>query len=541
MVFDAKRELSNKHLVYDLISNHFSLSKESLKEFKHNLFNEREVAKEYEFIHKSPDLRVEYNINEFLDEKSLENTYKDYGMFKKHFVKEVEKYSITFENYRKNTLSHNKSEYKLIKFLFKAKILSFLKEKVYDRLTEEQKKELDKYTENTHFKKIRDFIINLRTGKNENLEKILEEIDFEITILDNVIKQITKIKGSTKDNLKIVISRNFIDYFMCSTAQSFTSCINMESDYNGAFWAGMPGTITDKNRAIAYITDGTTVNYKGIIGPKIENRTWVLTARKKSISKLKDIPEKEKYFIDLVKIYPQNTDSNYSIFYNFLSKIFSNRTVIKRNSESGRQDLVGQYYFKPIWFKDYRSCFIYQDTTRFAIGKKNKAKQTPLFYYNSFSACGGFQIISKSGNPAAEFSFSGGLTRLIKNETELIDADKEYEDDEESCCDSCGTRGDDVCYRESFDRVFCEECFSERGGYCEQCGEDFSWDDLGHGPDDRYYCSSCMNDKFSSCDDCEEYFEPGDLIEENGEYFCHDCHDNFLERKQEEAKKERES
>ena len=92
MLYDLKTELKNKHIIYDLVKNHFSLSKESLKEFKHNLFTERETAKEYEFIHNSPDLRVTYSIDEFLNENSLEESYKDYGMFKKHFSEEIEKY-----------------------------------------------------------------------------------------------------------------------------------------------------------------------------------------------------------------------------------------------------------------------------------------------------------------------------------------------------------------------------------------------------------------------------------------------------------------
>ena len=521
---DKQVEEKNKRKIYELIKNYFGLEKESLKLFKFNLFNEREIPEEYEFIHESPDLRVYYPLDDFLDDSCLEQTYKDYGIFRKHFINEINKFSITFENYKRNSIDHKKNKYKLIKFLFKVKILNFLKEKIAKNLNEEQKKIVDDFSERTHFKKIRDFIMSLRNEENEETKKSLEEIDFEITILDNIIKQITKIKSTTKSGLKIVVSRNFADYFMCSTKQSFTSCLNLNSDYGGAYWSGLPGLITDKNRAMVYITDGKTVEYRGIVVPKVINRSWILTARKKMIIKLKDVSEKEKYFINLVKVYPPSEGIKKS-FKNFLEKVFPNRTIL--DSTNNTSDIIGKYYFRPIWFSDNRSCFIFQDSTRFSLGKKNKAKEMPLFYYNNF--CGsGFQSIDKSGHTASEFSFNGGLKYLIENDTTMmnVDLNNECSSDEDSC-ENCGYTGE-VYYREIFDQVLCNDCYWEEACECDSCGQEMtSEDSFSAQHEDGCYCESCFYDKFQICDDCNEYHRIDNIhLGPNDRNYCEDCFDD---------------
>ena len=556
---DKQLEEKSKHKIYEIVKNYFSLEKKSLEVFKFNLFNEREVPEEYEFIHKSPDLRVYYPLDDFLDESSLETTYKDYGIFRKHFIDEINRFSITFENYKKNSFDHEKNKYKLIKFLFKVKILNFLKEKVATNLNDQQKKIVNDFCERTHFKKIRDFIMSLRSEESEKIKKSLEEIDFEITILDNIIKQITKIKSTTKSGLKLVISRNFADFFLCSTGQSFTSCLNLNSDYGGAYWAGLPGLITDKNRAMIYITDGKTIEFKGITVPKILHRSWLLTARKKMIRKLKDSPDKDKYFINLVKVYPPN-DGTKKSFKNFLEKVFENRTII--TGSGGVDNVIGKYYFVPLWFKDNRSCFIFQDSTRFSLGKKNKAKEMSLLYNNSFSS-GGYQSIFKTGHTAPEFSFNGGLNYLIENNINIVDADKNDECSDTDSCDNCGERSDDVYYREIFDETLCSDCYWDQATECSHCGTEVSNDDsyyvestdscycrscfderfsqcyscdenidihnLHEGPDENEYCEPCFIEKFSLCEKCENYYEHEEL-DKNG--LCKDCAE---EKEKEEA------
>jgi len=329
---DISINLKNKKKIFKLIKDYFSLSKKSLSLFKYNLFYEQETAKEYEFIDKAKDKRIMFPFDDYSDEQTLQRIYIDYRLFTQNFKNEIDKFNISFKHYKKNIISYNKNNHKLIKFVFKMKTINLLKNNLDDKLPIEQQKLLNKFDEKTNFRKIISLITEIREKKEFKNE--LENIDYEINNLDSIIQEIIKLKNTKQNNLKIVISRNFTDYFLCSTAQNFGSCLNLESDYSGAYWTGLPGLITDKNRAILYITDGNYVNYKGIIGPKMINRSWILTYRKFDVSR-KKLPFKEKNFIQLVRSYPNCNNKN--SMNDFLKKLFKNHTIITRCSDENEK------------------------------------------------------------------------------------------------------------------------------------------------------------------------------------------------------------
>ena len=91
-------------------------------------------------------------------------------------------------------------------------------------------------------------------------------------------------------------------------------------------------------------------------------------------------------------------------------------------------------------------------------------------------------------------------------------------------CDNCGeyypreniTRGPDGNY-------YCEACFDEVFAQCDNCGEYVSRDNLWEGPDHHYYCETCFVSLFSSCDICDEYHENAEMIEYCGLRICREC------------------
>jgi hypothetical protein len=91
-------------------------------------------------------------------------------------------------------------------------------------------------------------------------------------------------------------------------------------------------------------------------------------------------------------------------------------------------------------------------------------------------------------------------------------------------CDNCGeyypreyiARGPDGNF-------YCEACFDSLFERCENCDEYFSREDLWEGPDHRHYCERCFLSIFSPCDICDEYHDNDDLIEYCGLRICREC------------------
>jgi hypothetical protein len=95
-----------------------------------------------------------------------------------------------------------------------------------------------------------------RTPDGQKLFKALLKVNLlrksEIDLINKYRKPATM--------LNLVISRNLIDFIMCSTGQQFTSCMSLESARG--YYFGIPGMLLNKHYAIVYITTGTTHEYK---------------------------------------------------------------------------------------------------------------------------------------------------------------------------------------------------------------------------------------------------------------------------------------
>lgn len=136
----------------------------------------------------------------------------------------------------------------------------------------------------------------------------------------------------------LVISRNPIDYLFCSTGQSFSSCLSLDSDYEGATYLGLPSFVVDPNRFLMFLTDGRTKTYENRHGFRSEilkqyQRSWGLVGPQ-GFQMLKSYPSRREIFtLALKKLgYPTYPSLEVSMsipehyfFGKFLFKILSNQ------------------------------------------------------------------------------------------------------------------------------------------------------------------------------------------------------------------------
>ena len=129
-------------------------------------------------------------------------------------------------------------------------------------------------------------------------------------IRENVLDSLDKTNESKLPNtdLELVFSANFADFFLCSTSEKWTSCLNLESDYSYSYWAGIPAFITDKNKILVYLTDGRKKEYLGIQSERMIARNWMFLT--------KDIKNEKKYYF-INRGYPNDFSS---LIKNYLKK-----------------------------------------------------------------------------------------------------------------------------------------------------------------------------------------------------------------------------
>jgi hypothetical protein len=411
----------------NIISNHFSLSQESLNDVINYINNPINIS-DYNIIEEQPNRRLILDINEDIFIPYCE----DYKLFSQLFKEEIEKYNITYNNYKTNKIKIEKNDFKLFKFLEKINKINIL----------------NKYNNNIN--------ISISNSKLEQL--ITSDMMLEINEFKNKLNQIIKIKSTKNNNLKFVISRNYNDFFLSATNQKFTSCLDLNSiNFENANWIGLPSLFTDNNRAICYITDNTKVNYYDIESLKMYSRSWLL---------LTDTNE-----INIANIYPSSTLENY--YQVIIETIFNKKTFI-----GNKQNTKSKYPIKPIWLENNILCNIYQDSSKLEFINND--------LYHNFSEKG-FSKINKNNEEydLEEIQFNGSLNYLISKNKSIL----EYKDI--VICKECNSE-ENVLKRELSDTYLCENCYKKDFDYCSVCGNEILLIDAKVIQiDDEYYCEKC--------------------------------------------------
>jgi hypothetical protein len=460
-------ETKNKILYSRIVEKAFGFDYEDFKLFKHRLFFERDIAPEYKKIIKdAPDLRARFKINgEVIKDNSFsfnnpfysegEND-KGWKIFRDIYDYAVREFSIKYNNFLNNKIFYRGNEYKLAKFLkdiayeynvynlinnasfmrhlthnedFKkggARILKFILKSLNikeELLHEENIIILKQIKLENSEKEGKDCIFSFKyVIQNESCTKNMSySIDVKIEELDDIIsfyiKTINEIIGIYKmpnKELELVFSLNPIDWFLCSTKEKWSSCLNLENS-NEVFWQGLPSLIGDKNRAMVYITDGSKKNFMGIKVDRFISRSWVLLVRSK---------EDNKTHFHIVREYPTKIGFK-EIIKNAIGIDFKSVSDLEVNYNLSK--IVSRYYIELLLNNDIFYSTIYFDSTKVKIAKKNKAKYKfgeYGFYKLGTAGDGGLRIdkINKKTNgfyyeetPSLDFliDMKGEITEFI--------------------------------------------------------------------------------------------------------------------------------
>jgi hypothetical protein len=286
--------LASKEKISNLVRDYFGLEEKSFSIFRERLFNP-EIDPVYEALINDNDLRFRTEVQ---DESFLLSLDRAWGTFSYKYKDFCDFYNLTYSDFQKGRIIYHKNEYKILKLA-----ASFFEEKysAYDIK----------------------YII-------EDIEKILGR----------------RITNSKNSKCQVVLSLNFVDWFLCSTSESWSSCLNLESDYEQSYWSGLPGTVIDKNRAMLYITNGKRKNYSGIETDKMLCRTWVLL-------------DKED-LLNVVRFFP------HSIFeLESLSDKYFNGKLVRQSD-----NYESKHKISLLSHDNGDSCYIYQDSTTFSGSKK---------------------------------------------------------------------------------------------------------------------------------------------------------------------------
>lgn len=361
-------------------------------------------------------------------------------------------YGITYDDFRKNKIMHDKNTLKIIKLI---------KNYFINKNGDIDSIKLDEY-----INLLRNFIGN---GRNEDLrikfhseyDGDVHNIDFFYEVITSFIDSINEVRFSTDKNMSVVISFNFKDIFLSSTGEDWSSCLNLESRSFASYWASLPGVAVDKNFGMIYITNGSEKYYNGIVAPKIIARSFLL------------LDENDN--VNVIKFYP-----NEIVDLEIIKKMFPfNIKYIDR-------DFKSKYSIEPLKYRNDLSCYVYQDSTNPVI---NDDGSFHLEY-------GGKGLFTFEGNQYFEgpiFNYTGGFHKLVEMGKDL----GRFVNPVVSCT-ACGRLLSNSRAKYIDDEPYCEEHYEEHTKertYCERCGDIIDdGDELFFDEFDNIICRNCWED-----------------------------------------------
>ncbi len=527
----------NREVIYSTIEKYFSIEKEGLRKIKDALENPQ-IDDAYMTLGLDSEHRKRWSLTEHSE--IVDDGWK---VFKACFRTFVNKYKLSYEDFKDNRVIIDKNQFKLKKALVKlyteepetiesdykisnsnlnfvSKIFHRNIERKHCERTSEFFNSIDHFGENLD--NIRtDYLLLKRKSIDkftrsvseeefaEKWEKVFEKFyrdAYEMIIeqlVKNLLDNVGKFKLPATDKLELVLSCNYEDWFFCSTGNSWSSCLNLESGY--PYWSGLPGMFLDSNRAMLYITDGEKKRPISYIDRKVEvdkviARSWVL---------LKEGGDKV-----LVKFYPSD----------FINKDdIASITGIKFKSSSGGRCKNEE---ELIFHTNGYSLSVFKDNTAFTRVRRNDDKN--IVGRSSFGERGN-QYVEKStlnirGRDILN-GFSSGLRTLYDTDATL----KKYFTTSSTTCSHCGrTIHGDPHYAPGDDNMLCSVCFENFYFCCEDCDTVLPRDEMiltAHG---REICDSCFSMLYYRCSICrnvhsKEGTNYNKLPNTDGEHACRSC------------------
>ncbi len=474
----TEQSVANFEIIDSIVSKHFALNKNGLKLFRDAL-HDRDKKLTYidEQFHNllDEDLRAYFPVKAEIKEELDDG----WAVFKTIFYDFLggSDTKITYDNYANNKIIKDKNEVKLFKYI---------------------KKWYMEQPESTRLK------FGQRVCSSIDSCDYSNSSDFDLSF-KRASEKIGTMKLPDKD-LKIVISFNFADWFLVSTAESWSSCLNLESDYDACYWSGLPGLITDPNRLLLYVTDGKTKKYRDIIVNKSITRTWGLL-------NYEDI-------VFPVRHYPLQIISD-----NAISNIFPFKVHPGCIDNSNSQFIKGKHVFKDVITNSFNeSVYIYQDGTCFDIDDSGEI--------NICSGHSGYHKVvfdSNSDGPYLDgdtnYEYCEGLKGLIESNSDLSNCKPSG-----FTCDECGESfSEEDMYHED-GGTYCQNCHDELYISCEICGESMHRDDAYYSPNGEAYCEYHYHKSFFTCDECGDIFDIDEVHEKGDHCYCNSCfNEKFVE------------
>jgi len=437
--------------IYKIVKNNFGLSETSLKKFELNLFEPNIDEKYLKYL--DDDLRYRVKVKK----EDMGQYDEGWSLFKKYFRDFLCEENLIYPDFLEGIKENNKNKTKLLKL-----INSY-------------------YLANENWRKL--------IGYEDPCTKYFEEEDLKQDIL-YYYNDCSGKKFSNQD-LELIISLNFSDWFLCSTGETWHSCLSLESSFNGSYWSGLPGTIIDKNRAMLFLTNKNIKEYEDIISYRMLRRTFILLDKMNNFN--------------IVRFFPSGLKIE------FIKDYFNNNISWKYIDED--ENFVSKHKIELFNFKTGDSCFIFIDKTILEGTKESCTIKTSEVKEN-----GGYFYFNKNNllKTGSIFRYDLGLHDLIKTD-KIITSFR----CEEFYCSNCNdTLYEDEIYRNQNNEFYCQTCFDERYIYCNYCGSLLDLEEANFSADEYHYCNDCYEEATTPCSICGQSFSSRSLNERNECYNC---------------------
>lgn len=340
-----------------------------------------------------------------------------------------------------------------------------------------------------------------------------------------------------------VISLNPVDYLMMSNGNSWASChtidtLNIEdrsNGYDGCYCGGTMSYMLDPSSFVYYTVDGSAD------GENLE----------KEYKTLRQMFHYCDYKLLQARLYPQSNDSNASTELKaniraIMQKIFADSlgidnlwTVTTKYEEYVQTDPNSLHYKD---YNEYRCYMSYPKgmelnfTNTIYIGHETLCIECggQVVYGNTINCC--------SGRPENSDTCYDCGGYYHPNDLYYCNYDGEYR-----CCDCCvwsdtmeSYISSDAAVRVDDDYVTeWEADHSSNIFWCEHC-EEYHFTDV-----ERYViqdtqetvCENCI-DNYYHCEKCDEYYSVPLVTADNGEEYCPECYQEYLDEKNDENEEE---
>jgi hypothetical protein len=360
--------MEQNEVIYSLIEKYFYLTDQSKKDFKWFL-EHQEHAEEFKTIAEQPDKRLFINY----PVEANENYDSSWHNFKSNFRYFVAAEGLEYKNYLENKTNKNIKIAKAIfehysqknQDLFSGLQANFIENnglfKNHMLRTIFTDKNPDKYIVNKmYFNEEGKFVLyctNRENNKKVYLRKVIHKKTYKSalkefglqTMITNCLNKNYLGNRLKTTELKVCFSLNYADWLLCSTKNSWTSCLGLDNTLG--YWAGLASLICDKNRIMIFITDGKEKEFMGVKSYNMIRRCWafVLQDNAKDTYLLcnKVYPNKEICFkLDCFNVFPKDI-----------------KYIYDKNANS--KTLHSKYYLPIIWHKGRRTDFtsgVYEDS-----------------------------------------------------------------------------------------------------------------------------------------------------------------------------------